>query len=108
MPTWLIILITMLGTLISAGITIFLYCKYKSTSTCSNTSSIFLHTENPKVTKLMFVNSPCHLIISAKIKATYETVKEALDMLRIDFSDCDKHKICRNSKDGSKIATTPV
>ena len=53
-PTWLIILITVLVTLmIETGITIFLYCKHKNAPTHFKSLPIFWHEENPRITKLM-------------------------------------------------------
>ena len=41
-----------------------------------------------------------------KIKAIPEKVKETLEMLGMDFSNLDKYKACKYSKDRNKIATT--
>ena len=59
MPTtWLIILITVLGTLtISAWITSFLYCKYKYTLNHFRTSSIFWHKNISKEAEVMLSDS---------------------------------------------------
>ena len=42
------------------------------------------------------------------IKVTSEKVREALEMLGMDFSDFAKYKACRNSEERSKVATNFV
>ena len=93
MPTWLIILTTVLGTLmLGARILIFLYCKHKNAPTCSKSSSLFWQKENTKETKPMFTNQ------CPTVKANPEMVKEALEILGIDFGDFDKCKPHRNRR----------
>ena len=58
-PTWLIILMTVLGTrMVGARSTIFFYFKYNNTPNHSKTSSIFWQKENMKETKAMPSGSP--------------------------------------------------
>ena len=70
MPTWLIILITVLGTLIiGAGILIFPYCKHKNAPTCLYLAlSISSCKENFKKTKPMLENCPQQSMDCPKIK----------------------------------------
>ena len=56
----------------------------------------------------MLLDSQEHSIVSPKIKASPEMVRETLGMLEMDFSDFDKYKSHRNIKDRSRIATTSV
>ena len=102
------ILITVLGTMVlGARITIFLYCKHKNAPTHSRrTLSILWHKENTNETKPMLSGSPQQSTGYPKIKETIEKAKEALEILGIDFSDFNKCKTCRNSKDRGKTATT--
>ena len=77
MPTWLIILITVLRTLkTGAIITIFLYCRCKNATSHSKTSSIFWPKENPKETTMMFTNSSQQSIGCSKINSTPDMVKK--------------------------------
>ena len=58
MPTWLIILITALGTIIiGTGIRFFLCCKYKHASNHSEAFSISWKKENPRETEVMLLGS---------------------------------------------------
>ena len=69
MPIWLIILITVLGTLmIGARVTVFCYCKYRNTLNNSKTSSKFWHKENPRGTTAMLSCSPQLSIGSPKTR----------------------------------------
>ena len=101
--TWLIALITVLGTLMTGvTITIPFYRKYKNTPNHSKTSSIFWHKENPKEPKSMLSGSPQHSIGYQRIKVTPEKVRETLEMLELDFFDFHMYKAYRNSKDKIK------
>ena len=40
------------------------------------------------------------------MKVTLEKGRETLEMIGMDFSDFDKYRVYRNSKDRSKIVTT--
>ena len=77
MPIWLMILITVLGTLmIGARSTDFFYCKCKNAPIHSMTSSLFWHKENSKETRAMLPGSPQQSTGYPNIKATPEMVKE--------------------------------
>ena len=41
--------------------------------------------------------------VTSKVKAIPEKVRETLELLAMDFSNFDKYKAFRNSKDGSKL-----
>ena len=47
-------------------------------------------------------------VVSPKVKATLEKVREMFEFMGMDFSEFDKHKAYQNSKDGNKIATTSM
>ena len=103
MLTWIIIPITVLGTLmIGAGNAIFFYCKYKNTPNPSKALSIFWHNKNTKDIKAMLLGFLKQSVGYPNVKATPEKIKETLEMLAMDFSGFDKYKVCRNSKGGSK------
>ena len=77
MPTWLMILTTALGTLMTAArSTIFFYGKYKHTPNNSKTSSIFWHKENPTETEAMMSGCPQQSTGSPKIKAIPQKVRK--------------------------------
>ena len=69
MPTWLIILTTVLGILIiGTGITVFLYCKYKHTSNCSKSPFIFWHKKSSEETEAMLLGSAQQLVLPLRSK----------------------------------------
>ena len=106
MPTWLIILITVLGTLIiGTVITGFLCCKLKHKPF---QDFIFWYEMNPKATRTMIPGSSHKFIGSPKIEATPQNVRYTLELLGIYFSSFDKYKAYRNSKDRRKVAATTV
>ena len=47
----------------------------------------------------MLPSSSQQLITSPKVKVMAKKVRETLELLGMDFSDFDKYKACRNSKD---------
>ena len=86
----------------------FLYCKYKHNSNYSKTSSMFSCKDNPTETEAIFASSWQQSVSSSKVKATPDKVRETIEMLGMEFSDLGKCKSQRNTKDGSKVATTSV
>ena len=92
MPTWLIILITVLGSfIITVGIGTFLYGKYKCSSNQSKTL-MFWCKNNQKETGAMLPSSSQQSITSPKVWTNFEKVRETLKLLGIYFSYFDKYK----------------
>ena len=56
----------------------------------------------------MLPSSSQQSVASSKVKVPLEKVKETLELMEMDFSDFDKYKAHRNSKDGGKITSTSV
>ena len=106
MPNWLIILITVLGTVM-----IVLELQFSfivSARMHQLILGLHLYFYIKGTLKTILSGCPQQLIGYPKVKATPETVRETLEMLGIDFSGFDKCKTCKDSKDRSKIATTSV
>ena len=94
--------------IIVLGFQFFYISSTNMPQTISKTSSIFWHKGNPKETEVMLLGSSHQSRTLPKVKVTHEKVREMLELLGMDFSDFDKDKNHKNSKDGGKVAITSV
>ena len=106
MPTWIIILITVLGTFTSViGLTIYCYCK---NTLASNKPRIFStvcqkkNAKNTKESKVMLSSLSQFILLYSRVKTTPEKLRERLKFMGMDFSELDIHISCLNRKDVRK------